>query len=819
MVAVGYVDPGSYIQQVNEPGSVSVTSERTPAIVAIAPRTRRVTSEAVIRGKVYDETLTVAAVSPHTATLTNTCDRSRNNSVLYANANAMGLGDWSFVAATITGNAVAGATANTTTNTKFTISLDGKKVLTITLTSGAATPITTIATDINTALAADPAYGTAYNAVATTITGAVANDTLVITSPITTSASDVKVFLSYQDLAATYADAASTISNAAWVPTAAIGYQAPTVVRVTDAVYNSSTTYTIDYVTVDTVVDPLTSATATTPLSSITYVGAYPGAVSYTKNSDYEKTGNTVDWVTTSSAEANLTGIAGPYAIVLATNDALLMSINDGAQLTVTLTAGGAQTAAQVAEDINLALNASTNYGPQFSHCAYVVGGTTLAVTTPDPFENYPTAKGNSSSVQFFTVANNAFTTLFGIPASSLPYETLGTGSRPAFATTYYVTYDHTRASTDYTEPHRVYNPTQLYEYTSPLTIDNYTRNKLCIAGEIAFENDASSIYLIQIDDTTVPGTPSTAQIRAAIDVCEQSSSITEVIVIDTSLDSAVYLQEHVSDMSSLYEKKPRRGWYGMARGSDIGDPDTPDTLVYRSTVTLQPGNTSPGRGRQILQAPTEADRILTLEDDREVTIEVDGSYLSVAVAAHFASLDNPSDAMVGDTIVGFEIENFETYLDAERHTLADSGVNVITMTGGRAVMLDPLTTEAGGAGVVSFEEPQSSAANDVLTSTINNLLDNNVRGVVPDDLADFVSDIKSWIKNGIEANIESGVIGPYRNADGTSRRLNPQTDIRVAQSTDPRTFTFKYWYYLKYPAKRFFGEYSVDNPFFSSSE
>jgi len=812
-MATTYVDPGSYIQRRNEPGSISVSSDRNLAIVAIGPRTKRVTDEAVIRGKVYDETLTVSGSSPYEATLTNICDRNRNNAKLYMNGNEVPIGNWSFNSAAAVGNDIPGTDVDTSVKKKFTLSMDGKPEITIDLTSGATTALSVIASDINTALAASPIYGAAYAAVATATT-----KVLTITSPLTTSASDVKILLSYEDDLGTYEDAASLISATAWNPTMLSGYQAPTILTIVDVSYSSTATYTIEYTTVDVLVDPLASAATGTPLSDIARVGTYPGSASYLKNTDYEETGNTVDWDTSAWVNSDLVGTAGTYNIT-GTNDTLLLAINGGAQITVTLTTGAAQTAANVAEDINLALNASADYGPLYSHCAYVSGGTTIGMTVPAPYANYPVDKGESSIVVFYTVANNAFTTLFGIPAASLPYESRGAGNRPAFATTYYTSYDHDRDSDDYNNPTAVYSVDQLIDYTSPLTLTNYTVNKLAIAGELVFQNRASSCILVQIDDETVPGTPSTAQIRAAIDACEESSSITEIVVIDTSLDSAVYLQNHVSNMSSMLKGKPRRGWYGMARGTEIGDPDTPDTLIYRSKVTLQPGATSQGRGRQILCGPTEYDRILTMEDESELTVQLDGSYMAAAVAGYFTSLGNPSDAMVGDEIVGFEIPNFETYLDGERHQLADSGVLVVTMRGGRALMLDPLTTEAGGGKVVGFEEPQSTVADDVVTKTVNNTLDTNVKGIVPDDLADFISDIKTWIKHSLEAVIEAKYIAPYRNPNNTVRPLNPKTDIQVFQSaSDPRTYTFRYWYNRKYPAKRFFGEYSVDNPFWVSN-
>ena len=349
----GYTDPGSYIEEIVQPGAVAVSSERILCIVAIAPRTRRYSNEAVLRGKVSAESLTGFTLvgTNYEKDLTNTGDRDRNNAILYKNSNAEPVANWSFAPAKLTGNAVGGAAMDTTTEHKFTLSMDGKDPATLTLTTkGAGTALTTIATELNAALAAVPAYGATYNAVFTTITGAVANDTLVITSPITTSSSDIKIFLSYEDIAVTYEDMANTVSNAAWVPTSSTGVQALTTVRIPALYYSSTATYTIDYVSVDTQTDALTNANATTPLSDPVSIGSYPNADTYTEDTDFEDNGNTVDWyIAGTTAQATLTGKAGPYAIVVATNDHLYLSINGLTTIDVTLTAGGAQTAAAVA--------------------------------------------------------------------------------------------------------------------------------------------------------------------------------------------------------------------------------------------------------------------------------------------------------------------------------------------------------------------------------------------------------------------------------------------------------------------------------------
>jgi hypothetical protein len=348
------------------------------------------------------------------------------------------------------------------------------------------------------------------------------------------------------------------------------------------------------------------------------------------------------------------------------------------------------------------------------------------------------------------------------------------------------------------------------------LTLANYTRNKLAIAAEIAFENNAPSVYLQLINDVTVPGSPTQTQINTAIDNCGTTSYITEVAVIDTAQATHAYVMGHVTDMSTLTAKKPRRGWNGCARSTSIGDPDTPDTFIYRSNITLQPAGTSTGRGRLILVAPADITRTVTLDDKSEIDVDVDGSYLAVAVAALSTSLPNPSSTMVRQTIRGFKTTDgdFETYLEGERATLADNGVCVVTLSGGNLVLLDPLTTEMGG--VPQFEEPMSSCQKDSVSKTVNSLLDANVVGLVPDDLADFITDIKLWIMLGIQAEITAGNIAPYRDASNNVRDIDPLTDIQVFQSpSDPRTYLFRYWFNLKYPAKRFFGQYSVDNPFF----
>lgn len=819
----GYVDPGTYIREKVQPGAVSITSERTLGIVAIAPRTRRTNDEAIVRGKVYNESLTLATSTPYVATLANTSNRDRTQAVLYRNSNALGLGDWSFVTATLVGNEWAAATIDVSSGTGtaqyLSLNVDNKGYIKLDLdalvTSVGGTPATAtganIAAAINAGLVGSSMYGASYSACASSATGA-SFPVITLTGVATDSTSDIKIILS----SPAAADAASAVSNTAWAPTTGAGVQSATVVQVVDSLYSASDTYTIDYVAVDMLLDVLSNAATATPLSSILFVGAYPGSSSYTQDYDYEANGNYVDWDTTSWTEATFTGVNGVFT---GTGTDLKIGFNNIDPITVTLSTNLPNpAAADVAVDINAAFTASASYGPLYGHVASV-SGAAVNLTAPAMFADTPSSKGAASSISFFAGATSGVTDIFGIASSSLPYEVSGTGNRPNFGTVFYSSYDYSRPSTDYATSNLVYTPDQLYDYCSPLTLANYPRNELAVAGEIAFANGISALYITQINDSTAPGYPTPSQVNAAIDVCREKSGITDLVVIDTAEAQAVYLMNHVSSMSSITEKKYRRGWYGMARDTAVGDPDTPDTFVYRATRTLQPGNTSSGRGRQILVAPSNVSRTLVLEDATEVTVQLDGSYLATAVAARFCSLSGPSEALLNKTVTGFLTDStFQTYLQGQRYTLAGNGVTVVTNEAGNLTLIDPLTTEAGGAKVVQFEEISSSSQKDAVTRAVARALDENVKGVVPDDLADFITDIKTWISIAIKGSISNGDIGTYRNPNGSTRDIDLLTDIEAYQDdNDPRSFVFRYWFNLKYVVKRFFGEYSVDNPFYTN--
>lgn len=813
----GYVDPGVLIGEVIVPAGISVaTVPDILGIVATGNRKKRSTNETVQRGRISDEGLTLAGVSPHTATLVNRGDRRLSNTTIRRTLNnqTVDLPDSavSYLAALLQGNVVG--PVDISVNNAIALKMDSGKVITMTFTDGVAavnisgtlvevtTPLTTggtaatmaeIADGINAGLAAADVlgYGAAYATVATVnATG------LLLTSPLSDPYSDVQVLEPFTNDA-----------------TATIGFSTPdkaaTVLQVADAFYDGNAVYEADYVALDSVIDALEN-TATRAIR----VGYFAGVRSFTEPVDYLLTGGAIDWSPDNAA--TFTG-ANTETFDLSTNDTLRLAFDGKAAINIDLVGLGTPppgyadpatpataTAAEIANNINAIFATHGSYGPLYKDVASDVGGK-LTLTSP--------SEGLASDIEIAEPASNDATTeIFGLASSQLPYIVMGTGNTPATGSLYFVTYEYERPTEDYNTPKRYFSEDAMVQDLTPVS----SENRLSMLGQIAFDNDAPSIVVSQVNDLSTPGFPTVNEVADGLEGLERTSVVTDVAIDDTRLNSQVLLLAHVENQSSPTEKQYRTGWFGMPVGTEVGDKDTPDTFVYRAAVTLQVPPDSPGRGRLFLVAPTGVQRVITNEDGTSATLTLDSNALAVAVAAKHTSFTSPAISLAGKTIIGFDVNTFPTYLKAERAQLASNGTCVVTNKGGRLELLDPVSTEAGGGKLPQFTYRSLSSQKDNVTRAVDQAIDRNLRGIVPDDLADFIFDIKVIIGAVLTSLIESGAIGPFRDANGVSRDIDLSKDVQAEQSkTDPTKFFFRYFFFLRYPALRFFGEFSVDNPFF----
>ena len=818
---MAYSDPGVYISEVVVPGAVNVSSvPLTATLLGIASRNKRVNNEALTRGLVSNESLTVSGtVSAHNATLVNVSTRKSAQLTVFKDGVALDSSHVTFLPATKTG--VVLTTLDFTTLNSIALSMDGKSGVTIKLTGGGSdtttiagslitqqllsigggiatvTP-TQIAEGINKALAGASSlgYGAAYGAVAS-----VAASAVVLTSPLATSASDIRLFAAFP--------AASTRTVAVFG--GSVPAQAATIIQIDNASYSGVSVYTASYVSTNTDIDTL----ANTNVQSMIRAGSFAGVSSFVQNTDYTLSTNTLDF-SIDAAAAFTSSIASATKDV-SVNNQFLLSLDGKASITVLLNGLGspppgyanpaspaAATNAELVANINAILANSTVYGPAYAGVADVTS-LKLRLTSPN--------QGVGSFVELAaTPTLSAVTALFGLSAGQLPYSLAGTGSRPTAGSVYFASYEFTRLTSDYNALKRYFTPDQVYADVGFPT----ATNQLAIAAGIAFENNAPSVMVVQVNDANFPGSPTQSELLTALNATNESSTATDICMLSTALASQVDLLNNVVNQNSSTQKNYRRGWFGMARNTLIGDKDTPDTFIYRAARTLQVPGDSPGRGRMVLVAPSNVSRTIVKEDGSEANVDLNGCFLAVAIAAKMSSFGNPSDTLLKKTVSGFNIDTFQTYLKQERGMLADAGVTVVTNDAGKLVLMDPGSTEASGGRLPSFQELSASTQKDTITRGVDSALDTNLVGVVPDDLAQFILTIKGFIGSTIRGYIANGSCAPYKTENGTTRDIDFAKDIQVFQdASDPVNYNFKYFFNLRYPAKRFFGQYSVDRSFF----
>lgn len=813
----GYVDPGVLVGEVNTPSGISVaTVPDILGITAYGNRKKRSINEAVQRGKISDEAISLASVAPHTSTLVNRGDRRISNTTIRRTLNNQTIDLPDSAINYLTANLLGSDAGpyDLTTNNAIGIKVDGGKEITMTFTDGVAavvitgslvevtTPLTTsggaatraeVVVGINAGLAAAAALG--YGLVFATVAS---DDTtgIKLTSPTDGPYSDVQILEPFANDA-----------------TAALGFTTPakavTTIEVDTTFYNASATYKIDYVALDSLIDALQSAA-----TDIVRVGYFAGVRTFVQPTDYLLLSGDIDW--SPNTAATFTGaIAGTFDLTV--NDVIRIAVDGKAAVNIDLNgmaspppgytdpvAIAAVTAAEIANNVNAVLSTTLNYGPMYIGVASDDGGK-VKLTSP--------SESLASDIEIAEPASNdATTAIFGLATNQLPYIVMGTGNTPAIGSLYFATYEYARPTTDYNTPKRYFSEDAMIQDLTPVSAEN----RLSMLGQIAYDNDAPSIIVSQIDDASTPGFPIVNEVSDGLEGLERTSLITDVVMDDTRLNSQVLLVSHIENQSSVTEKQYRSGWFGMPIGTDVGDKDTPDTFVYRSAVTLQVGPDSPGRGRLFLVAPTGVNRVITNEDGSSTTLTLDSIALATAIAAKHTSFTSPAISLAGKTIIGFDVNTFPVYLKAERAQLASNGTCVVTNVGGRLELLDPLSTEAGGGKLQKFMYRSLSSQKDNVTRSVDKAIDRNLRGVVPDDLADFIFDIKIIVGAVLTSLIEAGAIGPFRDANGVSRDIDLSKDVQAEQSkSDPTKFFFKYFYFLRYPALRFFGEFSVDNPFF----
>jgi hypothetical protein len=383
-------------------------------------------------------------------------------------------------------------------------------------------------------------------------------------------------------------------------------------------------------------------------------------------------------------------------------------------------------------------------------------------------------------------------------------------GKAPAYGKVYYVSYEYAKDASTYNQVGLVFNETDFYAAVGPAAPDNL----LALAGQVAFQSSLPFLFFVQISDPDGDGLYTDADYLTGLQATEGKSEITDIVMTSMTDSLRSSLRDSIARMSSATEKKYRMGWFWMPMNTPSGDTSTPDTLVYESTISMQVTVDSPALGRFILLGNTWATRNYIMGDGTSQTLTTPAWALAAGIAALQNSFPSPSDTLLRQEIPGFIA--IDTYGDSEMRYRAGNGLLMLEQLGSLIRVYDTTTTAFTSD---DANEPSAMVQKDAVTKAVTKQLDAAIIGMVPQTTADAVSAIRTQLALVLNALVSDGTIASFEDDLGNPRALNPFQDIWVDRVSGSRTgFQFKYFYFLRYPIKRLYGTYYVDqNVLFSS--
>lgn len=636
--------------------------------------------------------------------------------------------------------------------------------------------------------------------------------------------------------------------NYATVPSKYWGFASATQMYILSTQYSAGKTYYLSYQTTDNPTDVLG---ATPPdLRSIIRVGSRPGVIGYDEGEDFTATveysqvtagsGNTGDGVIAvdgtsaysaleprtytltitatgdvSTAEfewygdtvASGAGV-GTAAAQVSLEDGLVVAFTSGSfdigdvyTFTVANTGQITWGVSQTMQETKTAADVRKDY------TGVITGtpGTYYVVLSHIPASDLAVVDSGANPVVATQVSGKSYVYFSSDPSAGAPLTVTYTwfGDAPSYGSTYYVSYEYGRPEILYDTPRLVFSPEQLYSEVGEKT----PQNLLALAGDIAFHQGLSYLFYVQISDPDGDGTYLDTDFIAGITASESKQEITDLVVLDSTASIRSAERASILACSSPTQKKYRMGWMYMPSGTTTGDLSTPNTLVYESTISMALTPDSPALGRYVLMGQTWVQRTFTLGDGSTYTATLPGWAIAVAVAALQDTFSAPSDTLLRKAVPGFD--DIETPSEPEFNMRAANNCFMLQKLGSKIRVFDTTTTSIQSDDV---HEPSAVVQKDAVTRIMNAQLDATIIGLVPESTADAISTIRASITTVLSNMVANGNIGAYEDNAGNIRNIDAMRDIFVERVQGSRTgFNFKYVYFLRYPIKRLFGTYYVD--------
>jgi hypothetical protein len=416
--------------------------------------------------------------------------------------------------------------------------------------------------------------------------------------------------------------------------------------------------------------------------------------------------------------------------------------------------------------------------------------------------KNYNT----NAEISFNWVFGTPFVYFTVDPAVAVKVTYTSKGAEPDPGQAYYLTTLFLRPESFYNTPYLVLRLEDGRNFAAPSAVDN----DLYIGNEIAWNNNAPGVYLIQPKNTDGSGVYSIPDFVAAVQSVKNYPRITDLCLLNYPAALSEVLNQNLIG-NDPFEQRPNLVWFGMPIGTPIGDENTEGTLVFTARKTLQVAGDSAAHGSRILVAPTRATKTIVLDNGLTTTVTLDGSFVALAGAARVASFADPATDLLGQLVNGFD--TIEMYRKDQIMLLGQAQINYVNGSPGVYTWGEDMTVDTAK----DFNLIQVMTQRHFVTKVVVREMASLV-GITPASGTAAKSIVRGKLASILRGLLARGLIGQYQDADGNDRNFDPTKDIIVFQDkNDPTLFYFNYAWYSRNVIKRLFGLYALNSNDFST--
>jgi len=433
---------------------------------------------------------------------------------------------------------------------------------------------------------------------------------------------------------------------------------------------------------------------------------------------------------------------------------------------------------------------------------------TKYVILSQSPIQVNSVEELDSGDPESFTwITGTPYITFVTDPGEAIVVNYDWRSAEPDPGQTYFLTAKFLRPTEQYNTPTLVLDRQDGRRLLAPASVDNH----LYSMNEIAWDNGVPGCYYIQVQDPDDDGVYTDADFNEAILASEAPRRITDITILSqfTSMGAAL---NSVTKMNDPFERRERLCWVGMPIGTEIGDANTANTLVYTAKNTLQVFGNSPAHGTRIMVGSTEATREIRLEDGSTVTVTMDGSFIAGALAALVASFQDPGETVLRKNLAGFK--TMETYGDIEDpRNLVLGAAQIVFFTDRGASVFRIEEDETVDSFASDFKYINAMTQKQFVVKNIRTQVDNSLVGIVVPSAEAGVGLVRGFVVGAVATLVTRGVVGRYQDSAGNERPIDPDADVVVFRDdTDVTLYHFFFAYWLKTTIKRLFGLYSVNS-------